>query len=100
MLQVLLAALLGILLGTVTGLTPGLHVNTLVALIVASLPLLLGILPLYALVALIVAMAVTHTFVDYILRSQDIITFRPGKLRITKRPGEGKDRLLYDKFIR
>ncbi|MEK6977366.1 MAG: tripartite tricarboxylate transporter permease [Candidatus Hydrothermarchaeota archaeon] len=66
MLQVLLAALVGILLGTITGLTPGLHVNTLVALMVASLPFLLGILPLYALVALIVAMAVTHTFVDYI----------------------------------
>lgn len=64
MIDYLLLVLLGCLLGVVTGLTPGLHVNT-VCLIGLSLYLSLGLDALHFSVAM-VAMAVTHTFLDFI----------------------------------
>jgi len=64
--EILLAILLGVSAGIITGLTPGIHVN-LISLILISLssyflgftsPLMLGVF--------IIAMAVTHTFLDSI----------------------------------
>ena len=62
--DVLASVLLGIVLGTFTGLIPGIHVNNLC-------PMVLGLaaasfLSSMNLVALIVAMMVTHTFLCYI----------------------------------
>jgi putative membrane protein len=66
MFEVLSSALAGVLLGTLTGLTPGLHVNTIVVLILSFAALLLDYLTVKQVVALIVAMSVTHTFVGFI----------------------------------
>ena len=64
MLEALAYTLLGVGLGTFTGLIPGVHVNNLA-------PLLVGVtavsgLPPMNLVAVIVAMMMTHTFISYI----------------------------------
>jgi len=63
-LEFLIVALLGILAGIVTGLIPGIHIN-LVSLLVVSLSVyLLNIFSLPSLGVFIIAMAITHTFLD------------------------------------
>lgn len=64
-LEIILAILLGILAGTFTGLAPGIHINLVSAILLGSLAYLSGI-PLLALVVFIVAMSITHTFIDFI----------------------------------
>jgi putative membrane protein len=66
MMEVLLLILAGVLLGTFTGMVPGIHVNTVVIAILTLLPVLLLHFSPFGVVALIVAMSVVHTFVDYI----------------------------------
>jgi putative membrane protein len=66
MLEVLLLILAGVLLGTFTGMVPGIHVNTVVIAVLSLLPVLLEHFSPSGVVALIVAMSVVHTFVDYI----------------------------------
>jgi putative membrane protein len=61
----LIALVLGILAGTVTGLSPGIHINLVASMLVASLSFL-NFIPLIALVVFIVAMSITHTFLDFI----------------------------------
>ncbi len=63
LLALLAALLLGVASGTITGLIPGIHVN-LVAVFLLSIPLTF-ISPLAALI-FIVAMAIAHTFLDFI----------------------------------
>ncbi|MAG10840.1 hypothetical protein CMI44_00810 [Candidatus Pacearchaeota archaeon] len=64
--QIFLSLLLGILAGTFTGLIPGIHINLIgVFLISVSLSLLNFVEPIH-LVIFISAMAITHTFVDFI----------------------------------
>ncbi len=66
LLQIILAILLGNLVGVFTGLIPGIHVNLIgVFLISLSSTLLFDINPLY-LVIFIVAIAITHIFIDFI----------------------------------
>ena len=66
LIEIILFLLLGILFGTITGLIPGVHINLVGAFIVSlSASLLYLTNPIY-LVVFIVAMAVTHTFVDFI----------------------------------
>ncbi|RLG59449.1 MAG: hypothetical protein DRN95_02035 [Candidatus Hydrothermarchaeota archaeon] len=55
---------IGVGFGTLTGLVPGLHVNTLVVMLLSLLPSLS--IDKYSAVALIIAMSITHSFVDYI----------------------------------
>jgi len=64
MFDIILLALLGIAIGIVTGLTPGLHVNT-IAIIGLSVFPVIGLEPLQFGVVM-VAMAVTHTFLDFL----------------------------------
>lgn len=64
MIEYLLFAVLGIGMGTFTGLIPGVHVNNIA-------PLLVGLsagstLSTYQAISLIVAMMLTHTFLDFI----------------------------------
>lgn len=62
-----LASLLGILAGTFTGLAPGIHINLVSAILVGSLSLpFISKIPLLALAIFIVAMSITHTFIDFI----------------------------------
>ncbi|MCH8945988.1 MAG: tripartite tricarboxylate transporter permease [Nanoarchaeota archaeon] len=66
LIEIILFLLLGIISGTITGLIPGVHINLIGAFIVSlSASLFYLINPIY-LVVFIVAMAVTHTFVDFI----------------------------------
>ena len=63
--EIFLALLLGVIIGTLTGISPGIHINLISSLIVSSLPLLAFIQPI-ALAIFIVAMSITHTFLDFI----------------------------------
>lgn len=65
--EIILALLIGIVFGTMTGLFPGIHINLVAAglLALAGGAFFAGVEPL-VLVVFVVAMAVTHTFVDFI----------------------------------
>lgn len=65
MLEIILFILLGILAGTITGLIPGIHTNLIAVFILASIPFL-SYIPVLNLIVFLVAMALTHTFVDFI----------------------------------
>lgn len=66
LLQILIALFLGIITGTFTGLIPGIHINLVgIFLISLSVTLLSSIPPVYF-VVFVVAMAITHTFIDFI----------------------------------
>jgi putative membrane protein len=64
--EVLYSVLIGLIAGTITGLIPGLHIN-LVALVMFSFStMLLKITSPLVLAMFIVAMAITHTFIDFL----------------------------------
>jgi putative membrane protein len=63
---ILLGLLVGCIIGTITGLTPGLHINMVALLTVLASPFLVQYFPLIAIVSFIVAMSITHTFIDFI----------------------------------
>jgi putative membrane protein len=62
-LEIIIAIILGVFSGTLTGLIPGLHIN-LVAIFILSLSTLKSFPT--ALVVFIVALSITHTFIDFI----------------------------------
>jgi len=64
--HLLLAILTGILAGTVTGIIPGIHVNLISVILISISPLLLNHTSPYALALFIIAMSITHTFLDII----------------------------------
>jgi putative membrane protein len=68
MLPEILALLIGILAGTITGLIPGVHINLIATILIASLASLpfLNLFPLTAILVFIVAMAISHSFLDFI----------------------------------
>ena len=57
--------LLGILAGVITGLFPGIHINLVAAGLLASVGYFSGV-AVELLVIFVVAMAITHTFIDFI----------------------------------
>ncbi len=65
-LEILLAILLGILAGIITGLTPGIHINLISVMLLSVSPVLLKYTNPIALAVFIIAMSVTHTFLDAI----------------------------------
>lgn len=66
LIEIIIALLLGVASGTFTGLIPGIHINLLgIFLISISTTFLSSINSLY-LIIFIVAMAITHTFIDFI----------------------------------
>jgi putative membrane protein len=66
LIQILIALFIGIIAGSFTGMVPGIHINMIGAgLIALSASLLTRINPVY-LIVFIAAMAITHTFVDFI----------------------------------
>ena len=66
LIEIILFLVFGIFAGTITGLIPGIHINLIGAILVSlSVSLLYSVNPIY-IVVLIVAMAITHTFVDFI----------------------------------
>ncbi|HIH38676.1 tripartite tricarboxylate transporter permease [Candidatus Woesearchaeota archaeon] len=64
--EILLAIFIGVSAGIFTGLTPGIHVNLVSILLFSSSPFLLQYASVLSLGCFIVAMAVTHTFLDSI----------------------------------
>ncbi len=62
--ELLIAILAGVLVGTFTGLTPGIHINLVTVIVVASSVFLLDFIPPIAIGTFIIAMAITHTFLD------------------------------------
>lgn len=66
MLFYLIPLFIGILAGTITGLIPGIHVNLLTILLLSISATLLTLTTPINLIIFIVAMSITHTFIDYI----------------------------------
>ena len=66
LIEIFLALLLGILFGTITGLIPGIHINLITIIILGLSVSLLNLVSPLILIIFIVAMAITHTFIDYI----------------------------------
>ncbi len=66
LIEILVSIFIGICAGTFTGLCPGIHINLIGAILVSlSVTILSGIDPVYPII-FITAMAITHTFVDFI----------------------------------
>ena len=65
-LALIVALLLGVLSGTITGLFPGIHVNLVAVFLLSVSPTLLQITSPLSLAIFIVAMSVTHSFLDFI----------------------------------
>ena len=64
--EIVIALIVGVLFGTITGLIPGIHINLIGAFLISlSTGIFLDVNPTY-LVVFISAMAITHTFVDFI----------------------------------
>ncbi|MCX8158958.1 MAG: tripartite tricarboxylate transporter permease [Candidatus Pacearchaeota archaeon] len=63
--EILIALLLGVAAGTFTGLSPGIHINLISSILVSSL-YFFSSLPPTILLVFIVAMSITHTFIDFI----------------------------------
>ena len=66
LIEIILALLLGCTIGTFTGLTPGIHINLIAILLLSLSSTLLNITTPLTFVIFITAMAITHTFIDYI----------------------------------
>jgi len=66
LIQIFSSILLGILFGTFTGLIPGIHINLVGSFLIALSTSLLFKIPVIYLAVFITAMAITHTFVDFV----------------------------------
>ncbi|QQG39154.1 MAG: tripartite tricarboxylate transporter permease [Candidatus Woesearchaeota archaeon] len=64
MFELFIAVLVGILFGVFTGLTPGVHVNLVTTILVGISAILLDLFSPLTIACFIVAMALTHTFLD------------------------------------
>jgi putative membrane protein len=64
--EILIAILVGVSCGIFTGLTPGLHINLVAAILLSYSPILLAHINPICLVVFVIAMSVTHTFLDMI----------------------------------
>ncbi len=64
--ELLLFVFLGISFGILTGLTPGVHINLVSTILLSISPILLQYVHTITLASFIIAMAITHTFLDFI----------------------------------
>lgn len=65
-LEIILALILGIIAGVCTGLIPGLHINLIAMILISISGYLLGFTNPLVLAVFIIAMSITHTFLDAI----------------------------------
>ena len=64
--EIIIALIVGVIVGTITGLIPGIHINLVGAFLLAlSVTIFAKINSIY-LIIFVVALAITHTFVDFI----------------------------------
>ncbi len=66
LLEVIIAIIAGVLFGIVTGLTPGIHINLVSAMLITYAGFFLGFTNVITLSCFIIAMSITHTFLDTI----------------------------------
>ena len=66
LIELTLAIVLGLIAGTITGLFPGIHNNLVSVFIISISAFLLTLTSPIILITFIVALAITHTFVDFI----------------------------------
>ena len=66
LIEILIAILIGCFLGIITGLTPGVHINLVSVVILSLTPFLSQYVSILTLATVIIAMSVTHTFLDAI----------------------------------
>lgn len=64
--EITLAILVGCFLGIISGLTPGIHINLISVTILAASPFLLQYTSPIVLILAIIAMSITHTFLDFL----------------------------------
>jgi putative membrane protein len=64
--ELLVALLIGSAAGIVTGLAPGVHINLVSVLLLSASPFLLNYVSPFFVAVLIIAMSITHTFLDSI----------------------------------
>jgi putative membrane protein len=64
--ELITALILGILIGTLTGLIPGIHINLVSAILLSISTFLLSFLEPITLVIFLVALSITHIFIDFI----------------------------------
>lgn len=62
----LITIVLGICCGIITGLIPGVHINLISSLVLINVSFLLEFFDLQSIAIFIIAMGITHTFVDFI----------------------------------
>jgi len=62
--ELIIMLLLGVLAGTLTGLIPGIHINLVASVLLGTY--IITSLPMNQAIVFIVAMAITHTFIDFI----------------------------------
>jgi putative membrane protein len=98
-----IAIILGILAGTITGLFPGVHINLIAIILLTLSTTLFTNIPIIILIIFLVAMAITHTFIDYIpsvfLGAPDEDTFLsilPGHNLLLKK--QGYSAIIYTLF--
>ena len=65
-LSILLALVLGCFAGVITGLTPGIHINLVAVLVLSASAFLLKFTSPIVVACFVIAMAITHTFLDCI----------------------------------
>jgi len=101
-LEIAIALLLGVTAGTISGITPGIHINLISALLLVFSSFLLTkfFLSPIILVIFLVAMAITHTFVDFVpsifLGAPDednFLSILPGHEMLIK--GQGYSAVVY-----
>ncbi len=93
-LEILILICLGIIIGIFTGLIPGIHVNLVATTVFALSPILLKYLEPLSLAVFIIALAVTHSFLDTIPsiylgapESENALSVLPGQKMLLN--GEG-----------
>jgi putative membrane protein len=66
LIEFIIAIFIGIFAGTLSGLCPGIHINLVGAMLISSLAFFLKFTSPTTLIIFIVAMGITHTFIDFI----------------------------------
>jgi putative membrane protein len=66
LLEIVIAILAGIVAGTISGLLPGIHINLVATVLFINSSLFLGLTSPLILASFIIAMSITHTFIDFI----------------------------------
>ncbi len=64
--EIIIATTLGILTGTLTGIMPGIHINLVVAFLISQIAILNKYADPISLCAFIIAVSITHIFLDFI----------------------------------